>query len=287
MCSMRYSPRLALDRLVFCAALLCMGAIAFLGLLQAASAALGQPLGPVLNDQEVQEVARGSGLGVTYARTESPRDTLASLLRLKNDLEVMLGDRGLSLDRARSKRVALIAEELTSLVDLSQIPSASRREVGIETLGYLLDVLGRVELPELSNVPDRSAFDEEGSASYSIPETPFRIVRIEAGPREGEFLFSERTIRAAPRFYRSIESVPLRTTLGIESWSTGIRQITGPLIPAGLVAHLPEASKRPVFGTPLWKILAVGLVAAVAASLLVLWHRAIRRIARLTTLVAL
>ena len=103
---------------------------------------------------------------------------------------------------------------------------------------------------------------------------------METGPREGEFLFSERTIRAAPRFYRSIENVPLRTSLPIGSCSTGIRQITGPLIPPGFVAHLPDSWKAAVLDTPLWKIVAAGLLTVAAAVFLVLWHRAINLIRR-------
>jgi MscS family membrane protein len=227
-----------------------------------------------------QQVPAVDGPGLYHARTDSPRHTFASLLRLRDQLEATLENGVAERDSTRRERVELIAEELTSLLDLSQVPSAARRETGTETLGYLLDIFGRIALPDIADVPDATAFDADGAASYSIPDTPFRIVRMEEGAREGEFLFSERTIRAAPRFYRSIEFLPLRSSLPIGSWSTQIRQVTGPLIPAALVALVPDSWKRAALDTPLWKIATVGVLMVAAVAILVLWHRAVKRIVR-------
>lgn len=227
----------------------------------------------------VRQVRATDSTGLSYARTESPRHTFASFLRLREQLEVTLGNGMAERDRARRERVEVIAEELALLIDLSQVPSAARRETGTETLGYMLDIFGRITLPDIADVPDAKAFDVDGPASYAIPDTPFRIVRMETGPREGEFLFSERTIRAAPRFYRSIEFLPLRSALPIESWSTEIRQVTGPMIPARFVALVPESWQSSVLDTPLWKIATVGVLTVAAAVVLVAWHRAVRRMA--------
>jgi MscS family membrane protein len=131
-------------------------------------------------------------------RTDSPRHTLSSFLRLTEALELALTEYRKARDRAGAERIALISEELISLVDLSEVPAAARREVAGETVGYLLDIFGRLSPPDLSAVPDATAFAADGSASYAIPETPLRIQRIEEGQREGEFLFSARTVRARP-----------------------------------------------------------------------------------------
>ena len=41
---------------------------------------------------------------------------------------------------------------LIALLDLSSVSNASRREVGIDTVAYLLDTLGRIELPNSSDL---------------------------------------------------------------------------------------------------------------------------------------
>lgn len=227
-------------------------------------------------DQTRRQAPAADDRTMLYARTESPRHTFTSFLRLRDQLEAALSTGIAARDRARRESVDLIAEEMSSLIDLSQVPSAARRETGTDTLGYMLDIFGRIALPDIADIPDATAFDAAGPASYTVPDTPFRIIRMETGVREGEFLFSERTIRAAPRFYRSIEFLPLRSPLPIESWSREIRQITGPLIPASLVAFVPESWQRSVLDTPLWKIAVVGGLIVTAATALAIWHRAVK-----------
>jgi MscS family membrane protein len=147
-----------------------------------------------------------------FARTDSPRATLWSFLRLRGQFEQAARAYWEKHDRSNAERALLIADEFTSLIDLSEVPAASRRAIGTETGGYLLDVFGRIPLPNLNDVPDVADLGADGSAAYAIPDTPFRIVRIDGGPRAGEFLFSSRTIQSAPRLYRALANRPLKTT---------------------------------------------------------------------------
>ena len=211
-------------------------------------------------------------------RTDSPRQTFRSFLRLRDDLELNLQDYRNNKTYALRAQTGVIGEQLIALIDLSLVPRASRIEVGIETVTYLLDILGRIELPDIDEVPDEEALAGDAAASqWRIPRTPIRIVRISEGPREGEFLFSASTVRVAPRFYRGIEGMPLRTSLGIKSWSRTIPQVTGPMIPAGLLKAMPNGLKRVWLDTPRWKVLAVLVVTLLAALLLILVHWAINR----------
>lgn len=221
------------------------------------------------------------------ARTESPRQTLASFLRLRAELEGALHSYQLETDRKRAAHLGAIAEQLFSLIDLSAVPSALRRQISRETLGYVLDILGRVEIPNLDAVPDANAYKDGESAAYLIPKTPLRIVRMAEGPRSGEFLFSERTVQVAPRFYRGIQNLPLQSSLPIESWTNALPQIAGPIFPAALISALPDSLKASYLDTPVWKIFAVVLISLIAALMLILWHRVVAqrnagsRIARL------
>ena len=211
-------------------------------------------------------------------RTDSPRQTFRTFLQLKDDLELTLQDYRDNKTYALQEQGGLIADQLIALIDLSLVPSASRREVGIETVAYLLDILGRIELPDIDEVPDEEAMASDAAASqWRIPRTPIRIVGISEGPREGEFLFSGRTVQAAPRFYRGIESLPLRTSLGIKSWSRIAPQATGPMIPAGFLKAIPNDLKRVWLDTPRWKVLAVLLLSLLAVLLLIIAHWAVNR----------
>ena len=220
-----------------------------------------------------QEVGRD--FAFRPVRTDSPRQTLRTFLRLRDDFELTLleyrNDKTLKL----AERTELIADQLSALIDLSMVPKSSRREVGIDTVAYLLDIFGRI-LPDLDSVPDEvAAADESKPTQWRIPHTSIRIVGITEGLREGEYLFSKRTVVAAPRFYDGIKNRPLESRLEIKSWSHALPQITGPMIPSGILAAIPTSLKLLWLDTPRWKVLAVFVVTALTILLLILLHRAI------------
>jgi len=207
-------------------------------------------------------------------RTGSPRETLETFQQLSQELENLLLAYQENQNITTSRRIKLVRSQFIQLLDLSSVPKASSHEVGIETIAALLDIIGRIDLPPIESVPDHKIFDVEDTvAKWRIPHTPIKIVRIEDGPREGEFLFSERTITVAQNFYQRIKHLPLRSSLEIESWQNAVLQIHGPMIPAGLVASLPDSLKVIWLDTPIWKILMTVILIAIATFLLVLWHR--------------
>jgi len=211
-------------------------------------------------------------------RTDSQRATLTSFLRLRDELEETWQTYRSNKSRELAEKVQVISAQFHALLDLSSVPPSSRRTIGIDTTAYLLDILGRIELPNLESVPDEKAFDDDvSSAKWRIPATPIRIVRVGEGVREGEFLFGENTVMAAPRFYEGIKDLPLQTSLHIISWHSAIRQITGPMIPAAVVRNVPPSLHDFWRDTPKWKVITVVLVSALAAFLLFVFHRAINR----------
>ena len=134
--------------------------------------------------------------------TGSPREVLASFQRLSEQFEGALNNYKETHDRKRADRIALVVEQWLSLIDLSKVPQATRRAVGAETATYLLDIFNRISLPALEDVPDATAFNPDSPASFPIPNTPSKIVRIDNGPRQDEFLFSAHTVLSAPTFHR-------------------------------------------------------------------------------------
>ena len=211
-------------------------------------------------------------------RTNSPRDTLESFLRLAREEGDLLLAYRKNPSRANAERERLFAPQLLQLLDLSSVPSATRQHVGENAFAYLVDIFGRVDLPPMERVPGEDAFDDEVTpVKWRIPGTPIRIARIEDGPREGEFLFDARTVAVAPAFYERIRHLPVRSSLGIENWHQTLPHLHGPMIPMGLVDALPGTLKQTWLDTPIWKILTAVVAVVIATLLLSLWHRLITR----------
>ena len=234
-----------------------------------------------LSAQQKEGVSAGQSVAQTSAdffqmrpvRTESPRDTMATFLRLRSNLETAMLSYLQDATREKADYIQVLIGQFVSLIDLSTTPRASRREVGRETMAYLLDIMGRVEPLKLDDVPLADALAaKDGARKWRVPGTPIYIARIAEGSREGEFLFSERAIRVAPRFFNGIRSTPLRSPLGIESWHVELLQNTGPLIPGALVHAIPDSLKKTWYGTPIWKVLAVFLLSILGAFLVRLVH---------------
>lgn len=251
----------------------------FLALVLLSADVLGQERKEPAKPTVAAEKSLAAGdLLIQPIRTDDPRQTLASLVRLSTELEDAWAAYDENRDRVHVERLTLILEQLVSLIDLSDVPTAARRHVGFETLGYVLDILGRVELPPLSSVPDADALESGNAVAYRIPETPLSIARIDAGPREREFLFDQRTVSIAPRFYQGIRSMPLRSALPIDSWTNAFRQITGPVIPVSLVSAIPESLKKIYLDTPVWKIIAAVVITLLMILFLMIWYRVVVRI---------
>ncbi len=211
-------------------------------------------------------------------RTDSPRATLTSFLRLRDELEETLQAYMSNKSRKLAEKLQVINSQFQALLDLSSVPPSSRRTIGVETTAFLLDIFGRVKLPNLASVPDEEAFDNAMSpVKWRIPNTPIWIVQVNEGAREGEFLFSEHTVMVAQRFYQGIKDLPLQTSLPIISWHRTFPQMTGPMIPAVVLRSVPQSLRDLWLDTPKWKVMAVVLISGLAALLLLVFHRVVNR----------
>ncbi|MDJ0776873.1 MAG: mechanosensitive ion channel family protein [Gammaproteobacteria bacterium] len=222
------------------------------------------------------QVSSGDTTHLQFVQTDSPRDTFQTFLRLTAELENALLVTAEDDSRDGIDNVVFLGSQFMQLFDLSSVPQVLQREIGIETLGFMLDIIGRLDLPAPESIPDADAFeDDESPATWRIPGSPVRIVEIEDGPRAGEFLFSQRTVSVAPDFYQRIRHLPLRSSIEITSWTETIPQWHGPMIPTGLVDALPDGLKLTWLDAPIWKIILVLALSTVAVILLAAWHRVI------------
>ncbi|WP_146348400.1 mechanosensitive ion channel family protein [Phaeobacter marinintestinus] len=209
---------------------------------------------------------------VAPIRTESPRSTLHSMYRLRDELEASLSAYWQQQDRVNAARVTFVIDEIRALIDLSQVPLAARREVGTETALSLLDILGRVKPINVAVLPGTDTLDDQSTTGFRLPGTPLRIVEIAQGDRAGEYLFSADTVQSAPRFLAGLRKLPLRSSVSLKSWVSTGRQLAGPWIPTSVIERMPDILTRTVLDTPAWKILLV-LTASLAVYFVArAWH---------------
>ena len=200
-------------------------------------------------------------------RTGNPRETLQSWLEHTRQAENLAKRSIEEPTHANLFQSRYNTRRLLAHLDLSQAPAAVRNEAGIRATYALQDILLRVKLPPMEEVPDWGSFDDSAPGKWRLPGTPIIIARMEEGPRAGEYLISASSVADAPDFYRRISHLPVQRSSLFDSWTEAAPQLTGPLIPAALVAVLPDFVKKTSLGTPIWKILlsvvALGLVVIV------------------------
>ena len=201
---------------------------------------------------------------ITPIRTESPRSTLQSLYNLRDNLETSLGAYWQQQNTSNEIQIVFVIGQIRALIDLSQVPPATRRETGTQTALYLLDILGRVKAIDAAALPGPDEIDDQAGNGFRLPGTPLRIVEIVEGDRAGEYLFSADTVHSAPRFFAGLKTLTLRSSLPITSWDDTSRQLSGPWIPIAGIAKLPNFMKRSILDTPVWKILLVILLSVAA-----------------------
>jgi MscS family membrane protein len=210
-------------------------------------------------------------------KTGNPRATIQTFIRLRQELEKVFFSYRKDQTYENAQEIPLLGVQFLELIDLSSVPKTAKYEKGVDTLGYLLDIFGRLDFPQLETIPATVVLENNKLLErWRIPNTPINIIRIEDGPREGEYLFSSRTVTIAPSFYKHIKHIPLKSSLDIEDWSTTFSQMHGPLIPVKLVAEFPDFFKQECFDTPIWKHVAVFLLVVFAIFLLVLWGRLLK-----------
>jgi MscS family membrane protein len=208
-------------------------------------------------------------------RTDSPRETFATFQRLSAEMETELVAYIAEPSFAGVVRLALLSDQMNGLLDLEAEAASSRREIGIRTMTYLMDIFGRIPVIDPSGIPDSDQMEADGQTALRIPGTPVYIMQITEGERQGEYLFAASTVDVAPRFFRAVQALPLRTDLPIQSLTSLGPQLTGPLVPPQVVAAVPSTLRVLWLDTPAWKVLTTILAILVIGILVAATFRVI------------
>lgn len=200
--------------------------------------------------------------------TSNPRATMQSFITLTKEAADRYAEFRESPSPATQNALWHISDKAERLFDLSQVAPANHRKIADETFYLLWEVMARLELPNLEDIPDTpmetSGEEEiEQVRRWRIPGTEITIVRIEEGPSVGEYLFSSNTVKHARRFYEVMRDQPYLQPMPIKNVYRINQLITGWMIPITWVEALPDWLNYTLFGQILWKwflsLLLIGL----------------------------
>ena len=96
-------------------------------------------------------------------------------------------------------------------LDLAEVPAAARREVGELVAGKLCQVIFRHRSVVYQDIPDSNYSD--AYVWLSLPEGSIELIRLPAGDRKGEWVFSRQTVRSADRLHLTFEGKPYHELL--------------------------------------------------------------------------
>ena len=203
--------------------------------------------------------------------TSSPRATLRSFRdALDHVFRNMRG--GLTAD-TRVENTHLIAQALTCL-DLSEFAPTLATSKGRESATCLKEVFDRIPIPADSAIPDAAGVKADSITRWRIPGTEIMLVRIETGPRQGDFVFTPESVERAESYFARVRSRPYKADAGSPGLYEAYVTIGGNLFPESFIRSLPPWAHTIILGETVWQwcaavllAAAFGLVAFLASSL--------------------
>ena len=109
----------------------------------------------------------------------------------------------------QAKQALIFFRRAGRTLNLSKIPSRLKKDARIEGIIMLKEILDRIEVPPYTEIPDAEAVaTDENLSGWTLPDTEIHIVKVEEGPRAGEFLFSPETVARLSEFYQKVKQLP-------------------------------------------------------------------------------
>jgi len=143
----------------------------------------------------------------------------------------------------------------------------------------LKEILDRIDLPPLKDVPGKEEIEQTDTKHRTIPDTKITIAQVEGGPRAGEFLFTADTVDQLHEFYDLAKDLPFKRDVTLSVYEQYIRS-PGHLIPRFWVLRLPSWMRTTVLDVTVWQWSAVALsllLGALAAIVMYRWGRRLDR----------
>jgi len=200
--------------------------------------------------------------------TSSPRATLRAFMTNAANAQTEFRQSGY-----RSMEVMKHTQRAVSTLDLRQIATARREDVGLEATLRLKVILDNIEVPELDTIPGPEDFKATDDLFWRVPNTNITIARITEGTRRGAWLFTAETVSRLPDYYKLIREA--RGADQITDWVfENYTYSPGWMIPVGLIDVLPRWMRAGLFEQALWQWISLLLSIAISATILIWAWRA-------------
>ena len=160
-------------------------------------------------------------------------------------------------------------------LDLSEIAPNVVQDVGVETALLLKEVFDRIEIPPNAEIPGKRSTELERQVRWTVPQTSIAIVKIEKGPRTGEYLFGSGTVARVRAFYDRVDHLPYKPGASVGAYEDYVFG-PGPLIPQRWIRKLPAWAKIGIYDQALWQwigLLATLLLGGIITFLVFRWTR--------------
>ncbi len=206
------------------------------------------------------------------ADTSSPQATLKSFI---TNMDISYSFVMMAYEREKASKLLFThTEEVERLVqfagayfdravqclDLSGTPRLYFRDRSYESCLLLKEILDRVELPPMQDVPGRVyARGPERFLRWRIPGTELRIARVTQGQGRGRYLFTAATVDHLEGYYHRIRSLPYQAG-ATEGFYRFYSRNPGTLYPPRWAELLPSWLKKDCGDQTLWQWLALGLL---------------------------
>lgn len=215
--------------------------------------------------------------------TSSPRATLKSFQTIIQKAVPIVGKaRELGLTREVTRELRDLRNQAIRCLDLSQIPSRLRKDVGPEAAVLLGEILSRIELPPYEAIPDADALQNKELYRWRIPRTEITLARVEEGPRRGEYLFSAETVSRLREFFSRVRHLPYRPGAPVKKlgpagglygyYSSSPRG----LVPIKLIESLPSWARSVYYDFAVWQWIGTMLTLAMGFLVIMLIYALIR-----------
>ncbi|MEE3098822.1 MAG: mechanosensitive ion channel family protein, partial [Pseudomonadota bacterium] len=197
-----------------------------------------------------------------------------SFLAASREVEAAFADYAADRSSAHAAAISAAVARSARVFDFSETPVAQRGEAAADSNARLYDILLRLPPLDPAEIPEAA----QAGPRWRVPGTEIELARVASGPREGDWLVTPETVSRLESFHARILPLPTVLPTMFDDWSAELMAWTGPAIPAGLAAAMPEALSRPFIGTLLWKALLTALIWALTAGLVAGLAVAVRRL---------
>jgi MscS family membrane protein len=207
----------------------------------------------------------------------NPRATIKSFLDSGDALaEFLVRDYVSAPSRANFERMASIGVVAVQCLDLSEVPPAAHLKAGRAAAVALYEILSRIPLPPLDEIPDAGQIKPPSGTSpmrWVIPDTEIALVRVQSGPRSGEFLFSPETVARAGEFYERVRGLSYFRPVPLGDLHDIFVHGGGWMVPYAWIQAMPAWLRAPLAEQSVWKWIGFALILGVLALFLWLAYR--------------